>query len=87
MPGTTRGASTESASRLTSVSAVVSILLSLVAIIVCGSAGALAAFALVDAIALTGAVSALVAVATGVVVSTLLWVIGFAALRSIGWLK
>jgi len=54
---------------------------------VCGGAGALAAFALVDAIALTGPLSALVAVAAGVVVSTLLWVIGIAALRSIGWLK
>ena len=68
-------------------SPVVSVLLSLVAIVVCGGAGALAAFALVDAIDLTGAVSALVAVATGVVVSTLLWVIGIVALRSIGWLK
>ena len=67
--------------------AVVSILLSLVAIILCGGAGALAAFALVSALGLDGVLSAIVAVLVAVVVATLLWALGVAVLRSLRWLK
>lgn len=64
-----------------------SILLSLVAIVLCGGLGALAAFALVGALDLRGVLSAIVAVFIAVGVSTLLWALGVAALRSLRWLK
>jgi len=73
--------------RVAAVNAVVSILLSLAGIVLCGGTGALAAFGLVNALGLGGVSSALIAVIAGVVVSTLLWVLGVAALRSLGWLK
>jgi hypothetical protein len=69
------------------VNAVVSILLSLVAIVVCGGLGALAAVVLVNALGLGGVLSAIVAVFAGVLVATLLWALGIVALRSLRWLK
>ncbi len=67
--------------------AVVSILLSLAAIVLCGGAGALAAFALISALSLGGVFSAIVAVIVAIVVSTLLWALGIVTLRTLGWLK
>lgn len=67
--------------------AAVSILLSLVAIVVCGGVGALAAFALVNALGLGGVVGAIVAVLAAVVVATLLWALGVVVLRSLGWIE
>ena len=64
-----------------------SLLLSLVAIIVCGGAGAIAAFALVQAIGTGGVLSAIVAVVVGIVVATLLFALGVALLRSLHLLK
>ena len=64
-----------------------SILLSLVAISLCGGVGALVAFALVGALGLEGVIGALVAVVTAVLVATLLFAMGVAVLRSLRWLK
>ena len=64
-----------------------SILLSLVAIIVCGGAGAIAASALVQAIGIGGVTSAIVAVVVGIVIATLLFALGVALLRSLRFLK
>jgi len=86
-PETTRGASTEIFARDAPVNARVSMLLSLFAIVLCGVAGALAAFALVSALGLAGVFSAIVAVIVGVVVATLLFALGIAALRALRWLK
>ena len=86
MPWIMSGASADAA-RGAEVNAVVSILLSLVAITVCGGTGALAAFALVSALGLQGVFSAIVAVLVAVIVSTLLWALGVAVLRLLRWLE
>lgn len=62
-------------------------MLSLAAIIVCGGAGAIAAFALVQAIGIGGVLGALVAVVVAIAVATLLWALGVALLRSLRILK
>jgi hypothetical protein len=64
-----------------------SILLSLAAIIVCGGAGAIAAFVLVQAIGIGGVLGAFVAVVVAIAVATLLWALGVALLRSLRILK
>lgn len=66
---------------------VVRILLSLVAIIVCGGIGAIAAFALVRALGLDGVMSAILAAIVGIGVATLLFALGVALLRSLRVLK
>lgn len=62
-------------------------MLSLAAIIVCGGAGAIAAFALVQGIGIGGVLGALVAVVVAIAVATLLWALGVALLRSLRILK
>ena len=64
-----------------------SILLSLAAIIVCGGAGAIAAFALVQALGIGGVLSAFVAVVVAIAVATVLWALGVALLRLLRVLK
>ena len=66
---------------------IVSLLLSLVAIVCCGATGVLAAFAVVRALDLAGVVAALLAVVIGVLVATLMWAGGVALLRSLRVLK
>jgi len=66
---------------------VVSILLSLVAITLCGGVGALAAFALVSALGLDGVFGAIVALIVAVIVATLMFALGIMLLRSLRWLK
>jgi len=66
---------------------VLSLLLSLAAITLCGGAGAMAAFALTRAIGVSGVIGAIVGVVVGVVVATLLWASGVALLRALRWLK
>ena len=64
-----------------------SIVLSLVAIVLCGGLGAIAGFGLARSLSLDGLAGALVAAMTAIVVATLLWIAGVAALRGLGWLK
>lgn len=62
-------------------------LVSLVAVILCGGAGAVAAFTLIRELGLSGVVAALVASVIGILVATLLWVAGVALLRGSGLIK
>ena len=60
------------------------ILASLAGIVVCGGAGGLLAWAVVDALSIEGVAGAIVAAAIGVIVATALWVAGGWALRASG---
>ena len=62
-------------------------MLSLVAIVLCGGAGAIVGLGLVQTLSLDGLVGALVAAVTAVAVATLLWIAGVAVLRGLGWLE
>jgi len=64
-----------------------SIALSVLAILLCGGAGALAGFGVVAALGWSGTGGAIVAVAIGMVVATLAWAAGVAILRGLGWLR
>jgi hypothetical protein len=57
------------------------------AVVLCGGAGALAGFWLVQALGLSSLAGAIVATLAGIVVATLLWISGVAVLRGLGWLK
>lgn len=87
MPTTIRGASAERARDAATVTGVASILLSLLAVILCGGVGALAAFALISALGLGGVIGAIVALIVAVIVGTLLFALGIMVLRSLRWLK
>ena len=62
-------------------------LASLVAVILCGGTGALAAFVLVRELGLSGVIAALIASVVAIVVATLLWIAGVALLRGSGLIK
>jgi hypothetical protein len=62
-------------------------LVSGVAVALCGGAGALAGLWLARALGLPDVAGALVAATAGIVVATLLWILGVAVLRGVGWLK
>lgn len=64
-----------------------SIVLSVLAILVCGGLGAFAGSGAVSAIGWTGTGGAVVAAVIGMVVATLAWVAGAALLRKAGWLR
>jgi hypothetical protein len=64
-----------------------SIAISVLAILLCGSLGALAGFGVVTALDWPGTGGAIVAAATGMVVATLSWAAGVATLRKLGWLR
>jgi len=64
-----------------------SILQSLVGILVCGAAGALAAWGLVTAAGLEGVAAGIVAAVLGMVAATALWAVGVALLRAWGWIR
>ena len=61
--------------------------LSVLAILACGSLGAFAGYAVVTALGWTDTPAALVAACVGMVVATLAWALGVAALRGLGWLR
>jgi hypothetical protein len=63
------------------------IVLSLLAIVLCGGLGALAGFALVRILGLSGTLGALAAVVAGMVVATLAYGLGVALLRKLGAFK
>ena len=65
----------------------VSITLSALAILACGSLGAFAGYGVVTALGWTGTLAALVAALVGMVVATLAWALGVVALRRLGWLR
>jgi hypothetical protein len=67
--------------------AMTSIVLSVLAILLCGGLGAFAGFAAVSAIGWPGTWGALVAAVIGMVVATLAWALGVAVLRKLGWLR
>jgi hypothetical protein len=62
-------------------------LVSGVAVVLCGGAGAIAGFGLVRALGLPSLASAIVASIAGIVVATLFWILGVAVLRGLRWLK
>ena len=61
----------------------VSILLNIVAILICGVAGGIAGFALARALGLDGIAGALLATLVAMVVASLAWAIGAMVLRSL----
>jgi hypothetical protein len=65
----------------------VSIALSVLAILVCGALGALAGFGVVAAIGWAGTGGAIAAAVIGMVVATLAWAAGVVLLRRLGWLR
>jgi hypothetical protein len=65
----------------------VSITLSALAILACGSLGAFAGFGVVSALGWAGTPAAIVAAFVGMVVATLAWALGVVALRRLGWLR
>jgi hypothetical protein len=64
-----------------------SLVLSVLAILACGSGGALAGFALSRALGLAGVDAALLATVVGVAVAFALWVLGVVILSKLGWLR
>lgn len=62
-------------------------LISIVAVILCGGTGAVAAVALVRELGLSGVVAALVASVVAIGVATVLWIAGVALLRGSGLTK
>jgi hypothetical protein len=64
-----------------------SIVGSILGIFVCGSAGAVAAWALVAALGQDGVVGAILAAVIGMIVATALWAVGTTLLRNWGWLR
>lgn len=64
-----------------------SIVGSVLAIVLCGTAGGVAAWALVDALGLDGVAGAIVAAVIGMVVATALWVGGSTLLRALGRIR
>jgi hypothetical protein len=67
--------------------AMTSIVLSVLAILLCGGLGAFAGFGAVSMIGWTGTWGAIVAAVIGMVVATLAWAGGAALLRRLGWLR
>lgn len=63
------------------------IVASILAILVCGVAGGVAAWWLVSALGLDGSVAAILAAAIGMVAATALWAAGVALLRACGLLR
>jgi len=64
-----------------------SMLLSILAILVCGAAGAGVGFLAAQTLGLTGVPASLLAVGVGMVLATALWAAGAALLRKLGWLR
>lgn len=64
-----------------------SIVPSFFAMLVCGGLGAVAGYAAVHALGWSGTLAAIVAVTLGMVVATLVFALGVAALRKLGWLR
>jgi len=64
-----------------------SIVLSVLAILLCGGLGALAGFGAVSMIGWTGTWGAIVAAVIGMVVATFAFALGAAILRRLGWLR
>ncbi len=65
----------------------VSNVLSVLAILACGTLGALAGYASVTALGWSGTFAAIVATAIGMVVATGAWIAGAVVLRKLGWLR
>jgi hypothetical protein len=64
-----------------------SLILNLLAIIVCGGCGALLAWLLVSMLGWTGVAGVLAAAVVGMLAATLFWAAGVALLRVLGWLR
>jgi len=64
-----------------------SLALSLIAILICGSGGAFAGFALSRMLGLSGVGGALLAMLVGMAVAFGLWVLGVAILNRLKWLR
>ena len=64
-----------------------SILGSIVAILICGVAGGIAAWMIVSRLGIDGVTGALVAAVMGMFVATALWAGGSWFLRSVGWIR
>jgi len=60
---------------------------SIVAILVCGVAGGVAAWRIVSGLGIDGVTGALVAAVMGMLVATALWTGGSWLLRTVGWLR
>lgn len=65
----------------------VSVLLSVLGVLVCGGLGGLAGWAAMSAIGWTGTAGAVVAAIIGMVVATVAWVAGAALMRKVGLLR
>ena len=64
-----------------------SIVASIVAILICGVAGGIAAWMLVTTLGIDGVTGALAAAVIGMIVATALWAGGSALLRALGWIR
>lgn len=64
-----------------------SMVYSILAILVCGGAGASVGFVVARGLGLGGISASLVAVLIGMVIATALWALGAALLRKLGWLR